>query len=543
MGISIDPPDVNSSEKFFAVVKGRIVYGFLGIKGLGEGAAEAIVSGREEGPYKDFMDFLNRIDIKAVGKSVIERLVLTGAFDSFGVSRENLKGNLERAVEYAQNIKDDKKFGQVSLFEGGTEQEYPDFKFEAFPELDRAEKLKIEKDLIGFYFSGHPMDEYKELWQRLVSVDLGNPAGLTGGSCILAGIIKSVKIIVSKGGKMAYAVLADYNGEIELTFFPQTWEKCENRIEVDKVAILKGRIEHQKNKDRYSFVADECLEVNDVEAAARQIEEQNRKWDKYRNIWKYSGELKIQLLDFSAASKAEAGTYTAVGILKSLRRHTDKNSNEMAFGTLEDYRGAMVDVVFFSRTWKNCKALVAENEIMAFQGSIDPGNDRNPEKPSFVVSSIQDINKLVRAAARKADAASGTAADADVASDAAVDSDTSSDAIVEDADVSSDAIAAFEAPAFRASDAEGGAAADFSSGAFRKEIHIRLNAAHVDRESLYPLFEYLSGRQGPCPVYIHVPCPGGEGVVRAADDIRCAADDTALKELALHAGGAEVWPQ
>jgi DNA polymerase-3 subunit alpha len=459
------------------------------------------------------MDFLNRIDIKAVGKSVIERLVLTGAFDSFGVSRENLKGNLERTVEYAQNIKDDKKFGQTSLFEGGEEKEYPDFKFENFPELDRAEKLKIEKDLIGFYFSGHPMDEYKEIWQRTVTVDLGNPGGLSGGSCVLIGIIKSVKTIVSKSGKMAYAVLSDYNGEIEVTFFPRTWEKCQDKIEVDKVAILRGKIENQRDKDRHSFVAGECLGIDEVETAATQNEAQNRKWDKYRNILKYSDELDIRLLDLGSPSAAKAGTYTAIGVLKSLRLHTDKKGNEMAFGALEDFRGS-VDLVFFSRTWKNCKALAAEDEIMAFQGSIDPANDRNPDKPGFVVSSIQDLNKLVRAAAKKAAASGAENSSAADERPAAVDRP----------------IAVDERPA----------AVDRTVPS-RGEIHIRLNAARIDREGLSPLVDYLSGRQGLCPVYIHVPCPGGEGVVRAADDMGCAAGDTALRELALCAGGAEVW--
>ncbi|MDR1177289.1 MAG: DNA polymerase III subunit alpha, partial [Spirochaetaceae bacterium] len=526
MGIAIDPPDVNRSEKFFAAVNGRIVYGFLGIKGLGEGAAEAIVAGRKEGPYKDFMDFLNRIDIKAVGKSVVERLILTGAFDSLGVPRENLKGNLERAVEYAQNIKDDKKFGQTSLFGDTGEKEYPDFAFENFPETGRAEKLKLEKELIGFYFSGHPMDEYKELWQSAVTVDLGRPGSLTAaGSCILIGIIKSVKVIVSKSGKMAYAVLSDYNGEIDVTFFPRAWENCQDKIEVDKVAILRGKIEYQRDKDRRGFTADECLGVNEVEEAVRENKAQSRKWDKYRNIQKYSEALGIQLLDLSFPEGPKAGSYIALGILNSLRLHTDKKGNEMAFGTLQDDRGA-VDVVFFSRTWKNCKALVSEDEIMAFQGSLDPANDRNPEKPGFLVSGIQDINKLVRAAAKKA------------SGDSAVE--TVSGPVASGPETASGAEAASGSEAASGPKPMPSGAEPAVSGASRREIHIRLNAARVDRESLNPLLTYLSGRQG-CPVYIHVPCPDGEGVVRASGDMGCGDDDASMEGLALCAGNAEVW--
>ena len=220
MGLVIVPPDVNRSERLFTIADGQIIYGFLGIKGLGDGPAEEIVNCRQQGPFRDFMDFLARVDIKAVGKSVIERLIQSGAFDNLGIKRENLLGNLERAVEYVQSLKDDKKFGQGSLFEESGEKEYPDFKFENFPEIARAEKLKTENELMGFYFSGHPMDDYKSLWERFVKVDLSRRESLSTGSQILLGLIKNLKpITTSKGDKMAFASLEDFNGEMELTFF------------------------------------------------------------------------------------------------------------------------------------------------------------------------------------------------------------------------------------------------------------------------------------------------------------------------------------
>jgi DNA polymerase-3 subunit alpha len=484
MGLSIDPPDVNRSDKLFTVVDGRIVYGFLGIKGLGESSAEEIIKYRRDGPYGDFMDFLSRIDIKAAGKSVIERLILTGAFDKFGVSRESLKGNLERAVEYVQNIKDDKKFGQVSLFGDTGEKEYPDFEFESFPETDRAERLKNEKELIGFYFSGHPMDEYRDLWQRLVKVDLSKPESLNAGSCILVGIIKSVKAITtSKGSKMAFTVLEDYNGEIEVTFFPGAWEKYQDTIETDKVAILKGKIEYQQDKDRHGFAAEECLGPSEAEAALKQDEAQSRKWDKYRNIRRYAKKLDLRILDLAAPAKAEPGTYTVVGTLKSLRPHTDKNGKEMAFGTLQDDRGE-IDLLFFSRAWENCKALAAVDEVMALKGTIDPKKDKNPEKPAFAVSSLQDINKLVRAAAKTA----AGAADSQY-----------------------------------------------------RELHIRLRpGATAKEESLYPLLEWVQGNPGPCPFLIHVPVREGETVVRSASGIGEVKEES-ISDLSRCAAVAEAW--
>jgi DNA polymerase-3 subunit alpha len=455
------------------------------------------------------MDFLHRVDIKGVGKKVIELLIVSGAFDRCysrdgkepRLSRETLKGNLERAVEYVQNIKDEKKFGQASLFGDTGEKEFPDFEFETFPAASHAERLKTEKELIGFYFSGHPMDEYKELWERIVKVDLGKPETLSPGSAILVGMIKTIKAITtSKGGKMAYASLADYNGEIELTIFPEAWERCRDKLEVDKAAILKGKIEYQKDKDRRTFIVDGLAAPEEAEAAAREEEAKSRKWDKYQNIRKYSGALGLRLLDLSKAAKAEAGTYTVIGLLKSIRTHNDKKGNEMAFGTLQDNSGE-IDLVFFSRAWESCKALMAVDEILALKGAIDPAKDRNPEKPGFMVSSFQDVNKLVKAAAKAAEAAGP------------------------------------EAPEPAVPEAEPPAPPPEENTSEYREVHIRLKSDTADREeSLYPLVNYVRENPGSCSLLIHVPLSRGETVIRGASRIAAAAPPEALCPAV-----AEVW--
>jgi len=406
MGIAVDPPDINRSFKLFTIADGRIVYGFLGIKGLGDGPADEIVNCRKDGPYKDFLDFLNRVDIKAVGKSVIEKLIQTGSFDNLGRRRETLLGNLEQAVEYFQKIKDGKKFGQVSLFMDTGEKEYQDFRFEEFPEISKADKLKTEKELIGFYFSAHPMDEYRAVWKDLVKADLGHPEAFVLGNHILVGLIKNIKAITtSKGERMAFATLEDYNGEIELTFFPEAWTHCREKIENDKVAILKGKIEYQQNRDKRSFTVDECLELDEIANAVIANKEEARQWDRFANIRKYAKDMDINLLDLGKG-KPEAGTYIAIGMLKSIRTHVDKNGKEMAFGTLQD-PGGEIDILFFAKTWENCKAKAVVDEVLALKGTIEAqrnqynGKNGN-EKTTLVVTSIQDVNKLIRVADKKA---------------------------------------------------------------------------------------------------------------------------------------------
>jgi DNA polymerase-3 subunit alpha len=466
MGIAVDPPDINRSNKLFAIAEGRIIYGFLGIKGLGDGPSDEIVNCRKDGPYRDFMDFLKRVDIRAIGKSVIERLIQTGAFDNLGISRGTLLGNFEHAVEYIQNIKEEKKFGQGSLFGDTGEKEYLDFEFEEFPETSREDKLKIEKELIGFYFSGHPMDEYKDLWQSIVKVNLGNEKTLVPGSQILVGLLKNIKITTtSKGEKMAYISLEDYNGEIEITFFPGIWKKCGDSLETDKVAIIKGKIDYQQSRDKRSFIADECLSADEAEKLSKAEEAHSSKWDKYRNIWKYANELNLRIPDLRDPAKAEGGSYTVLGMLKSLRTFKDKNDNEMAFGTIEDFRGE-IDLVFFSLAWKNCKALIAVNEVFALKGTIQPARDKNSGKFDFHVSSVQDLNKLLRAAAKK---------DAEASENSA-------------------------------------AVTPVSESAPYREFHIRLAASAANNEAaLNSLRERLYENPGSCPVYLHIPASSQSG--------------------------------
>jgi DNA polymerase-3 subunit alpha len=267
MGIPIDPPDINRSGKHFTVVDGRIVYGLLGIKGLGDASAEEIIRCREDGPYTDFVDFLDRVNIKTVGKKVIELLVKTGAFDGFSMSRAVLNFNLERAVDYALAKEEDKKFGQSSLFEDTGEKIYPDFAFEDAEAWDRVEQLKIEKELIGFYFSGHPMDDHKLAWEYYANLDLARIADATDGEYTLVGIIKTLRIITDKNGKeMCFATIADYHGEADLVFFSKTWEKCREAVEIEKPIALKGKLEHSRSK--ISFMVNSLLDLGKLGRSA-----------------------------------------------------------------------------------------------------------------------------------------------------------------------------------------------------------------------------------------------------------------------------------
>jgi DNA polymerase-3 subunit alpha len=535
MGIPIDPPDINRSDKFFTVVDGRIVYGFLGIKGLGDASAEEIINCRKNGPYKSFMDFLDRVNIKTVGKKVVEILAKTGAFDAFGQTRQTLILNLEAAVDHAQNKKADKELGQASLFEDTDEQIDPDYQFTIHGEMDRMEKLNIEKELIGFYFSGHPMDDCKEAWEQFVKLDLSDTDNAPEGDYTLIGILKTLKPYTNKSGKaMAFASLSDYRGEIDLVFFEKTWESCRNKITVGDKIALKGRLDKQRGSP--SIRVDSILDPDRVKikedllqycssagntgetgfagsitstgsAASRgstastgsaapggsigegpeNFTEDLSLLDNYKEAWE-----QFVTLDLSKPEASPEGDYTLIGMLTRLKPITTKKDNKpMAFGSLTDYRGE-IDLVFFPSAWEYSRDNVEENRCIAVKGKLD----KSREKLSFQVRQVLEIGKLRRKAAKTG---AETAAGRDGAE------------------------AAVPGPSCR-------------------EVHIRLNTTAVEREeNLFPLRDFLYGAAGSCPVFIHVPILDDEAVIRTASQISISADASCIEALTSCTGVAEVW--
>jgi DNA polymerase-3 subunit alpha len=446
---------------------------------------------RQEKPYKNFMDFLDRVDIKTVSKKVIELLIQTGAFDDFKIPRETLSGNLEKAIEYASKKKEDKQLGQSNLFEDSGESDMPDFKFTEFPPVSRAERLNLENQLIGFYFSGHPLDEYKEVWQDTVTVNLGQIETLKTGNCILVGMLKNIKqITTSKGGRMAFAALEDYNGEIEVTFFSGPWERCQNIVKNDSVYILKGKIDYQKDKDRYSFLVDNIIDKYEVPTVVKEVKELDEKNKIHKNTWLYMADLKSGYI-----TQAKKGNYTVIGFLSSIRDFKDKNGNDMAFGTLKDFDGE-IDLVFFSKVYADCRHLLKLNEITALKGSIDPENEQKQGKVSFKVTSMADFPQLSRNAAKKA--------------------------------------ASNEKPPVLELVKETEKHPD--------DIHIRLlDGASSNNKDMLELRDYLAENSGSNTIFIHIPVNGEEKIIKAVSGLDMSGNGYVVEGLKQCKCVAEVW--
>ncbi|MCL2609231.1 MAG: OB-fold nucleic acid binding domain-containing protein, partial [Treponema sp.] len=408
------------------------------------------------------------------------------------------------AVEFAQKQKDERQFGQSSLFDDSGEKEYSDFVFEDFPEQSKSEKLKQEKQLIGFYFSGHPLDEYRTLWEKAVKVDLGKPETLQTGNCILVGIIKTIKTVAAKSGKMAYATLADYNGEIEAVFFPKVWERCQDRFGPEDVAIFRGKLDFQKGRDKHSFIVDGIVNFMEAEDAIAEEAAVAKKREKFRSAWLYMADLKSSML-----SGAAKGSYTIIGELTSMREMQDRNGNDMAFATVRDFEGD-IDVLFFSKAWNENRDLITKGEFVALKGNIDPSSDRNPQKPGFKVSSVRDLTGLCKTAASKA--ASGEEPKTPTAMPNAENTFS-------------------EKP-------------EAGTGSPPSAVHIRLDESAADSdENISPLRNYLAGNPGPCPVYIHVHVSGKDEIIRTAGGLSLEAEKEALGVLESCVVVAKAWKE
>lgn len=249
MGLAIDPPDVNRSEKHFSVVEGRIVYGLLGVKNVGEGAVEAILAERERGgPFGDFVEFLERVDDRALNRKVLETMAQTGCFDALGKNRATLLANIEGAAAYVANKREARQYGQHSLFDASGEEEFPPYSFVELPELPQLEALRAEKDFLGFYFSGHPMDSYRLVWERCADLDLAHPENSTADRMYtLVGMVTASRQIQTKNGKpMLFATLGDYAGSIELIVFPDVYERVRDKLLPDAVVAVRGKVDRQK---------------------------------------------------------------------------------------------------------------------------------------------------------------------------------------------------------------------------------------------------------------------------------------------------------
>ncbi|UKL13972.1 DNA polymerase III subunit alpha [Dissulfurimicrobium hydrothermale] len=246
-GVKVLPPDINRSDEGFTLDGDAIRFGLAAVKNVGVGAIESIIKERGRRPYDDFEDFCSRVDLRKVNKRVIESLIKCGAFDSLGHKRSQLMEVLDQALDLGQAAKKAQDCGQKCLFDGAFEQDVGRprvgfLKLPNLPEWPESELLSMEKEALGFHISGHPLDPYRDSLQMMGVVSTEEVVGFPDESRVaLAGIIKRKKeIVTKKGERMAFLLLEDLHGSIEVVCFPELYTKTREALAGDQPIWVKG---------------------------------------------------------------------------------------------------------------------------------------------------------------------------------------------------------------------------------------------------------------------------------------------------------------
>ncbi len=292
MGIEVLPPSVNKSKLKFSVEDGKIRFGLRGIKNVGENVIDAIITARrEKGEAKDIFTFINNLEISQINKRAIECLIKSGACDCLEGNRAAKLAVYEGLVESAQNSSRKNLAGQISLFQTETEAMNTAGAVARLPQVAPFPKnieLAMEKEMLGVYLTGHPLNAYRDKIARISSITSDDLASVAesmedetgtqqphvgenkihdGMTCILSGMITGKKTLITRSSKMmAFVDLEDLYGITEVVIFPNVYDRCAEYIQDDKVVAVKGTLNF-KEDEAPKVLADEVL---DIETAIEQ---------------------------------------------------------------------------------------------------------------------------------------------------------------------------------------------------------------------------------------------------------------------------------
>jgi DNA polymerase-3 subunit alpha len=265
LGLNLFPPDINKSDLVFsaAQIDGKevVMFGMGAIKGVGDVAINSILHARKEGDFKDLSDFISRIDGSKVNKRVIESLAKAGAFDSFGYSRRSIIEQIELIGETVGKVALAKKMATGSLFGDSQELTTVEITLENMPEYTAKELLEFEKSSLGFYVSGHPLDEYKEQIDQ-ISHTLSSQIDELGNGCeaIIVGKVESITEKTSKkGNKFAIINIMDFHGNIELMLFEDRLKELRNDFDLDEPIAFKVRVTKDEQSTKINLRKIESL--------------------------------------------------------------------------------------------------------------------------------------------------------------------------------------------------------------------------------------------------------------------------------------------
>jgi DNA polymerase-3 subunit alpha len=262
MNIVVLRPDINRSFSRFTVDGDSIRFGLAAIKNVGEGAINSITNEREKnGEFKNFIDFCERISSEDVNKKCVESMIKAGAFDNFGTNRNTLLKSFETILDAINSDRKRSLSGQVTMFDTGKETKSNElYKYNECEELSKKELLSMEKDMLGLYVSGHPLDNFRDKIEKISTISSSdilteadenvhesemqlNSKIEDGAFVKYIGIISNIKTKITKSSEiMAFLTVEDLSGAIQILVFPKTYTNFKNIIQEDSIVMIEGRL-------------------------------------------------------------------------------------------------------------------------------------------------------------------------------------------------------------------------------------------------------------------------------------------------------------
>lgn len=290
MGIAVLPPDINASKAAFSVDGESIRFGLAAVKNVGENAIHNLIAARhKDDKFKSLVDFCTRVDMRVVNKRVIESLIKCGAFDSLGARRSQLMAILDRAVETAASRQRDLASGQIGLFCEETINDADEIILPDIPEMPQDQILALEKEITGFYITGHPLDKYRDKISNYTQIEQLSAGDIPDGKIVrVAGLINSAKrIVTKKGATMCFLDLEDFTNRVEIVVFPKIFDKTNHLLMPDIPVVVSGRL--NAGDDSVKIIAEDITTIEDCRSEVRlriyKDQENNETFEALRTIF------------------------------------------------------------------------------------------------------------------------------------------------------------------------------------------------------------------------------------------------------------------
>lgn len=322
MNIAILPPDINAGEAGFSVTEGAIRYALTAIKSVGRPVIEAVVKERNaRGNFTNLQDFISRMAESEINKRTIENFIKAGALDSLGGTRKQFMSVYVRILENIIQNKKNNMAGQISLFDIVSEEEKESFDIK-LPDVGEYSKellLGFEKEVLGIYVSGHPLEEYSDIWQKHITAttadfaldeETGVVKAMDADSVILGGLIADKKIKYTRNDKvMCFITLEDLVGTVEVVVFPRDYEKNASKLNVEEKVFIKGRVAIEEDRDGKII----CEKVTTFEELPKKL------WIKFSGMEEYEQKEK-QLMELLHDSEGHDSVILYIESTKAMKR-------------------------------------------------------------------------------------------------------------------------------------------------------------------------------------------------------------------------------